>query len=140
MTLAALTHALPSLQAAKRSAVGLCAAVVALAAGPARAESLAYVPNEKAGTVSVIDTAADQVIGEIEVGVRPRGVAASPDGKFLYVSDQRKGRASPVSPLSVTCRKAGVSPDETCRAAAATPIPEDPAWDNWCYLVFRQAK
>jgi len=90
MTLAALTHALPSLQAAKCSAVGLCAAVVALAAGPALAESRAYVPNEKAGTVSVIDTAADQVIGEIEVGVRPRGVAASPDGKFLYVSDQRR--------------------------------------------------
>ena len=48
----------------------------------------AYVPNEKSGTVSVINTETDQVIQEIKVGSKPRGLAISKYGKTLYVSDQ----------------------------------------------------
>jgi len=33
-------------------------------------------PNEKSGTVSVIDTASDQVIAEIKAGDKLRGLAA----------------------------------------------------------------
>src|SRR6266849_4204514 len=51
---------------------------------------LAYVPNEKSGTISVIDTATDRVTHEIKAGERPRGLALSRDGRFIYVSDQPK--------------------------------------------------
>ena len=47
----------------------------------ARAAPFAYVPNERSGTVSVIDTASDQVVATIKTGGKPRGIAASPDGR-----------------------------------------------------------
>ena len=52
------------------------------------AAPFAYVPNEKSGTISVIDTESDSVVAEIKAGDKPRGMAASKDGKTLYVSDQ----------------------------------------------------
>ena len=61
---------------------------LALCAGAAQAAPFAYVPNEKSGTISIIDTATDTVSGEIPAGKRPRGIAISPDGKTIYVSDQ----------------------------------------------------
>jgi YVTN family beta-propeller protein len=51
-------------------------------------EPFAYVQNEKSGTISVIDTATDEVVGEIKAGDKPRGAALSADGKWLFVSDQ----------------------------------------------------
>ena len=48
----------------------------------------AYVQNEKSGTVSVIDTATDEVVAEIKAGDKPRGAALSADGRWLFVSDQ----------------------------------------------------
>jgi len=57
----------------------------------ARAAPFAYVPNERSGTVSVIDTASDRVVATIKTGGKPRGIAASPDGRRLYVSDQPNG-------------------------------------------------
>src|SRR2546426_12053672 len=57
----------------------------------ARAAPFAYVPNERSGTVSVIDTASDRVVATIKTGGKPRGIAASPDGRRLYVSDQPTG-------------------------------------------------
>ena len=72
---------LPALQVS--SGTVLLALAATLSAAP-----FAYVPNEKSGTISVIDTATDRVMGEIKAGDRPRGLAVSPDGKFIYVSDQ----------------------------------------------------
>ena len=43
----------------------------------------AYVPNEKSGTLSIIDTADDTVVAEIKSGDKPRGLAVSKDGKTL---------------------------------------------------------
>src|SRR5436305_10928955 len=63
------------------------AAPLAAAAAP-----FAYVPNEGSGTVSVIDTATDQVVAEIPAGKKPRGTALSPDGRTAYVSDQPGNR------------------------------------------------
>ena len=60
----------------------LCVSATVMA-GP-----FAYVPNEKSGTLSVIDTENDTVISEIKAGDKPRGLAVSIDGKTLYVSDQ----------------------------------------------------
>ena len=68
----------------------LCiAATFALLTSLAPAAPFAYVPNEKSGTISIIDIATDTVTGVIPAGKRPRGIAISPDGKFIYVSDQR---------------------------------------------------
>ena len=58
------------------------------AAWSAGAAPFAYVPNEKSATLSVIDTATDQVVADIKAGDKPRGLAVSGDGKRLYVSDQ----------------------------------------------------
>src|SRR3989454_5197459 len=57
----------------------------------ARAAPFAYAPSERSGTVSVIDTASDRVVATIKTGGKPRGIAASPDGRRLYVSDQPNG-------------------------------------------------
>ena len=64
---------------------GVVSAVLALSAAAA---PFAYVPNEESGTISVIDTATDEVVKEIRAGDKPRGLAVSKDGKKLYVSDQ----------------------------------------------------
>lgn len=63
----------------------IVAVLVAVVAMPAAAERL-YVSNERAGTVQVIDTATDRVVGTAKTGNRPRGMAVSPDGKRLYVA------------------------------------------------------
>ena len=57
------------------------------AAGP-----YAYVANEGSGTVSVIDTSDDQVVVELAIGGKPRGMAITPDGRTAYVSDQTGNR------------------------------------------------
>lgn len=59
-----------------------------LFAATASAGPLAYVPNEKSGTISVIDTATDRVTEEIKAGDRPRGLVVGRDGKLIYVSNQ----------------------------------------------------
>ena len=59
------------------------AAPLAVAAAP-----FAFVPNEGSGSLSVIDTAVDQVVAEIDVGQKPRGTVVSADGRTAYVSDQ----------------------------------------------------
>ncbi|WP_101952741.1 VCBS domain-containing protein [Mycobacterium sp. 3519A] len=46
----------------------------------------AYVTNRTAGTVTVIDTTKNTVIGTIAVGPTPDGLAIKPDGTKLYVS------------------------------------------------------
>src|SRR5439155_22807077 len=60
-----------------------CATVVGATAAP-----VAYVSNEGSSSVSVIDTATDKVVSTMKIGQKPRGIAISPDGKRLYISDQ----------------------------------------------------
>ena len=69
----------------------------------ARAE-LVYVSNEDAGTISVISTATQAVVGEVDVGTRPRGVEVSLDGRLIYVALS----GSPKCPPSIS--------DEECAA------------------------
>ena len=82
--------------------LALLGAALALIAGAAAAAPFAYVPNEKSGTISIIDTATDTVSGEIPAGKRPRGIAISPDGKTIYVSDQP---TNGVNVIDVAARK-----------------------------------
>jgi len=48
----------------------------------------AYITSQPAGTVSVIDTAANTVIATIAVGNQPTGVAVAPDGSKVYVTNE----------------------------------------------------
>lgn len=65
----------------------VCWLLPALASTALQAAPFAYVPNEKSGTLSVIDTATDQVVRQIAAGKRPRGIAADPTGRQLFVTD-----------------------------------------------------
>jgi quinoprotein dehydrogenase-associated probable ABC transporter substrate-binding protein/PQQ-dependent catabolism-associated beta-propeller protein len=47
---------------------------------------LVYVTNEDSGSISIISTATQKVVGEIQVGTRPRGIEVSPDGALVYVA------------------------------------------------------
>src|SRR6185436_18886151 len=66
----------------------LLAAFLVAGACSATGQPIAYVSNEKTGTLTLIDTARDAVVGEIRAGTKPRGMALSRDGRRLYVSDQ----------------------------------------------------
>jgi YVTN family beta-propeller protein len=64
-------------------------------APPAEAAPLAYVVNSGDGTVSVIDTATNTVVGiPIPVGREPFGVAVIPDGKHAYVANRGSNNVS----------------------------------------------
>src|SRR5690242_16958777 len=44
------------------------------------------VSNEKSGDVTIIDGATHKPIATIPVGPRPRGIHASPDGRYVYAA------------------------------------------------------
>ncbi len=75
------------------------ASAVLLVATTAVAAPFAYVPNEKAGTLSILDTATDKVVGDIEVGVKPRGIAASSASAATTRYRRRRGVGSMASSL-----------------------------------------
>jgi YVTN family beta-propeller protein len=45
-----------------------------------------YVTNEVSGDLTVIDSEKLDVVATVPLGKRPRGIHASPDGKFIYVA------------------------------------------------------
>jgi len=45
-----------------------------------------YVTNETSGDMTVIDSSNFEVVENVHVGQRPRGIHASPDGKLLYIA------------------------------------------------------
>ena len=65
-------------------------AAAAMLPAIALAAPFAYVSNEGAGTLSVIDTSTDTVVDTLQTGGKPRGAAAA--GGWLYVSDQPNNR------------------------------------------------
>jgi YVTN family beta-propeller protein len=101
---------------------------LAVFVGNAQAAPFAYVPNEGSGTLSVIDIANDQVVGEIAAGKKPRGIVISKDGQRAYVSDQPNNRlvivdlakrqASGEVPLGESPEGVGLSPDGKWAAVA----------------------
>ena len=103
------------------------AAFVAATPG-ARILPRAYVPNEDAGSISVIDTRTDEVVETWNIGGRPHAVAVSQDGMVLWVGD-RAGNALRLFDTydaklvrSVSLRESPdavvLSPDGGCLAAA----------------------
>ncbi|HEY8521328.1 MAG TPA: quinoprotein dehydrogenase-associated putative ABC transporter substrate-binding protein [Gammaproteobacteria bacterium] len=92
------------------AAPSAAAARSAPAAAPAADEppaELVYVSNEDAGTISILSAATHAVVGEIEVGTRPRGIEVSPDGNFVYVALSGSPKCPPAMP------------DEECAQLAA---------------------
>src|SRR5689334_340050 len=65
----------------KYSFLILLAACTHRPAGP-----LAFVSNERDGTITVIDTATDRVYSTIKVGGRLRGIRLSPDKQKIWVA------------------------------------------------------
>jgi YVTN family beta-propeller protein len=67
------------------TAIGALALV--LGATPSQAQK-AYITNSGSGTVSVIDTTNNTVVGgPIAVGTTPAGSAVTPDGSKVYVTN-----------------------------------------------------
>ena len=56
-------------------------------AAPApKGEYRLYVTNETSGDMTVIDSSNFEVVENVHLGKRPRGIHASPDGKLIYVA------------------------------------------------------
>src|SRR5688572_19616477 len=51
-----------------------------------RLDTVLYVTNERAGTMTVIDPARGEAIGTVTLGKRPRGIVATADGSRVYVA------------------------------------------------------
>jgi len=73
----------PSIRRIAPAVLACLAAFAAALPAPLLAAPFAYVPNEGSGTISVIDTANDQVVGEMPGGTKPRGLAVGADGRRL---------------------------------------------------------
>lgn len=56
-----------------------------------------YVTNEASGDLSIIDSGRHEVIATVQLGKRPRGIHAGPDGKTIYVALS----GSPMAPPGV---------------------------------------
>ncbi|MGB9941091.1 PKD domain-containing protein [Methanosarcina sp.] len=67
----------------------------------AGAEPFAYITNINSNTVSVIDTATNTVTDTVNVGYGPQGVAVTPDGTKVYVTNPGNGYQYPDSTVSV---------------------------------------
>ena len=87
------------------------------------AEPLAYITNQLGDSVSVIDTAAGNVIDTVAVYGKPAGVAVAPDGRRVYVSTpEAKGIAvldtrsnKVVANISVSSGSLGIAVDRKGR-------------------------
>ena len=73
---------------------------------------LAYVTNHTAGSLSVIDAAKGEVTAETRVGRAPTGVAASPDGNWVYVADAGNQRQPGLADTVEAAVEQGVDADE----------------------------
>jgi YVTN family beta-propeller protein len=100
----------------KRLAFALSVACLFVPAS-ARAQN-AYITNSRDGTVSVIDTATNTVVGSpISVGTNPIGVVVTPDGSKVYVANS----FFPASTVSVI--------DTATNTVVGSPIPVDVGGD-----------
>jgi len=90
------------------------AAFVVVWGGSADAAPFAYTGNYGGNSVSVIDTATNQVVGKpIEVGTQPFSLAVTPDGRYVYVTNYGSDDVSVI--------------DTASRQTIGTPIPVGPS-------------
>ena len=62
------------------------AGLLTLSGNSARASDTAYVSNERANTISVVDVGSGKVTATWTTGHRPRGIVVTPDGKYVLVA------------------------------------------------------
>ena len=67
----------------------LVSALLLAFGGSVLAGPLAFVPNEKSASISLIDTGSDLRQRDIAIGQRPRGIAG--DASRLYLTDGKTG-------------------------------------------------
>ncbi|WP_158243982.1 YncE family protein [Mycobacterium sp. 4858] len=77
-------------------AAWLSAGALTLGVGAALA-SAGYVIDSSGNTVTAVNTATDKVITTIPTGSEPPGLAVSPDGAELYITDYGDNTASMIS-------------------------------------------
>ena len=85
---------------------------VALSAALVQAQPFAYVTNRDSNNISVIDTATNTEVDvdgnpnngitKIPVGTAPVGVAVTPDGAFVYVTNQNSNNVSVIATATKT--------------------------------------
>ncbi len=73
-----------------------------MAAIPSPDGKFVYISTGRGKTIVFIDTATDKVVGSVEVGTRPWGIAVTGDGKTLYSAN---GPSNDVSVVDVATRK-----------------------------------
>jgi YVTN family beta-propeller protein len=99
-------------------------AVAAVLVSPASAAQphYAYVVNENAESVSVIDTQSQQVVGTpIAVGIKPSGIAITPDGKSAYVTNWFSGSVSVIDTQTFQTIGSKIAVGEEPGSIAITP-------------------
>jgi YVTN family beta-propeller protein len=69
------------------------------------APSYAYVTNLNSNTVTVINTANNDFIDTVPVGIKPEGAAVSPDGTRVYVTNNNYGGIGTVSVIDTAINK-----------------------------------
>ena len=69
------------------------------------APSYAYITNFNSNTVSVINTANNNFTATVPVGTNPLGVAVSPDGTRVYVTNANYGDSGTVSVIDTATNK-----------------------------------
>ena len=75
-----------------------------LSGAAASGSELGYVTNEDSRNLSIVDAGSDRVIATIEVGTRPRGVHATPDGRTIFVALSGSPKCPPTMP-DAECEK-----------------------------------
>jgi YVTN family beta-propeller protein len=102
----------------------ICAAAVLLAAAalPSTASAEhAYVANAGSDTLSVIDTAVDQVNGTVRVGSKPVAVALSADGSRAYVANREDGTVTVVDTTTDRTVGSPIKVGESLTGVAVSP-------------------
>jgi YVTN family beta-propeller protein len=90
MTFQSILEVLVSYRRHKRAHVLTLICVVSalclIACSRKPAGPLAYVTNERDGTISVIDLTSNRLVSTIILGARPRGIQLGPDKKTIWVA------------------------------------------------------
>src|SRR5215467_1300255 len=82
----------------------------------------AYITDFNSGTVSVIDTTQNAVIGSpIPVGRNPYGVAVTPDGSTAYVANLGSGTVSVIDTGTNTVIGTPITDDSAPTGVAVSP-------------------
>jgi YVTN family beta-propeller protein len=95
-----------------------------------------YVANFGDTTVSVIDVTSNKVVATLDGFVSPQGVAATPDGNYIYVTNTGNGPSGTVSVIATATRSVvanipiggsprGVSVTADNSQACVTALPSD---------------